>query len=58
MGNCKECKYWDVSVDWEYGQCLRIDETSLGRLAAVAGVIHGSLLATKPEFGCVLFEAK
>ena len=74
MGNCKDCRHWtppgtpislaSQRTNYEgFGECERTGVEGgaggQGRLALAyddAGVF--AILATKPEFGCVQFEAK
>jgi hypothetical protein len=69
MGNCKDCKHWtpdEPDVWWnpaEMGQCGRVirdaDEVTMA-VAIYAGSdnYEAQLFYTRPDFGCVLFEAK
>ena len=62
MRKCKTCKHWYYEPEWDdFGACIKIgdklDRTKL-TLAEVQGDFNVGMLATKAEFGCVLWEAK
>jgi hypothetical protein len=59
-GRCGTCKYWTTGswVDDGYGQC---DEATYSSNPLVIIQLHGmgdTLLATAPDFGCVLWEKR
>lgn len=59
MGRCRDCKWWDppfTDDDTKYGICeLAISDSDESMMRAFA---PSSDVETKPDFGCVQFEAK
>jgi hypothetical protein len=67
-GYCKDCKWWITTGEWRYerhglGTCElvnpleEITDTS-GIMACGDGYDASGSFHTKPDFGCVQFEAK
>lgn len=64
MPRCRDCKWWTPLTNapaWEgeWGDCGAITETTTHGPAAIAWAHEeGAALFTRPDFGCVKFEAK
>lgn len=57
MVNCKNCKHWDmIKINPSYGFCEAIsygcDDSPMAR------ILDSSILKTREDFGCLLFESK
>ena len=61
MGNCRDCKYWELRLRHfsGAGECNRVEHEGYNDLAFVLdGDGLGSSLHTRPDFGCILFEQR
>lgn len=68
MGKCKDCKWWDEDDsdakdnDCGRGRCLKAvnlqEDDGKGLMVTLDASMYLSLLLTKPDFGCILFELK
>jgi hypothetical protein len=65
MGRCRDCRWWNAEplTDFDetrgkvWGACLRVESSD--SLAEAMGRDPGEgWLTTRPDFGCVQFEAK
>jgi hypothetical protein len=68
MEHCKDCKHWSRFVEEKsFGRCelvniyehlSSVDDDEMAAVKLIGEAFIGDSFWTRPEFGCVRFEAK